>query len=551
MTPRTRPVLLSAYAARTCARAVHNDFDVTVPRPPHVVPNPHQHLLDEGVRFEEDVFARWLALDVDVLDLRGLRGEAQVTATLAALERGCPVVLGGRLPDDPAGARTGLPDVLVREADGSGYHPVDVKAHKTLSGEGAGARVSTLLEPHLAYATDAAARAKANEGDLLQLAHYWRMLQACGHQADTPWGAVVGTDAGGSQLTWFDLSQPRFTAFSRSRGKVRRSALQRYDHEHGFRVSVARTAQGRRGAPADPAPLVVPVGQAECATCRWAPVCVDTLPADDLSRRLPARLSVREHLALRRAGISTVQDLADADVAALLDSPYTAETSDVVQRERRLRTAQVEARLTRDGADLRLREGAVVDVPTSPVEVDLDMESSREGRVYLWGVLVTVDGTSTYTPFLDLHVDDPDSELALAVRCFDWLAQRYPDAVVYHYSPVEKTVTRRILGGRLSAYAGTAADPATWVDLLPTTRASFDSRGGHGLKFVATKGAGFRWRDTDPGGAQSQLWLGQARTGDRAAEQRVLEYNEDDVLATLAVRRWLRSSSTAHRGELS
>ena len=59
--------------------------------------------------------------------------------------------------------------------------------------------------------------------------------------------------------------------------------------------------------------------------------------------------------------------------------------------------------------------------------------------------------------------------------------------------------------------------------------------------------AGFAWRDDDPSGLNSQLWFAEAvhaETADprrAAARQRVLEYNEDDVIATAQLRAWLRA----------
>ena len=68
---------------------------------------------------------------------------------------------------------------------------------------------------------------------------------------------------------------------------------------------------------------------------------------------------------------------------------------------------------------------------------------------------------------------------------------------------------------------------------------------GLGLKLIAQH-AGFRWRDDDPGGLNSQLWFADAVHADdaevrAAARQRVLEYNEDDVIATSQLRAWLRA----------
>lgn len=533
-----RPVLLGGYAAKSCARVTHNRFDHTVPEQPSVVPPALQALFDLGVTHEAAVFARWLSVGGDVRDLRGLDGDKQahVAATLAALDGGAAVVLGGRLPDDPAGGRTGKPDALVRAA-GGGYHPVDVKAHKALDRKGGGALVSTLAAPALEQAAEAGEGLRWDERDLLQLAHYRRMLEAAGHAAGQAWGAIIGSE---TVLGWYDLAEPAYLTFSRSEGKRRRSALERYDHEHGFRVRVAEVARQRTGALGDPEPLVQPVGQPECLTCAWAPVCVDALPDGDLSRELRGRLSVREYLTLAGSGISTVGDLADADVPTVLAAGFASENPHVRGLAGRLRKARTSPGLARDGVVLRPRPGHAFTVPRAAVEVDLDMESDRDGRVYLWGALFTTPGGSVFHPFLDLDVHDDTTELVLATRCLDWLAEQ-TGALVYHYSPAERTVTRRIVGGTPDRHAGTPADPQQWVDLYEHTRTAFDSRAGVGLKVLATEGAGFTWRDDDPGGLQSQTWLDHARRGSTDATTRILRYNEDDVRATLAVRNWLHT----------
>jgi predicted RecB family nuclease len=342
-------------------------------------------------------------------------------------------------------------------------------------------------------------------------------------------------------LTWYDLSLTVFKTFSRSGGKTSRSALERHDHEHAFRVKVAARAMERTGAADDPPPLVEPFGQEDCQTCLWAPVCVDILPAGDLSRELRGTLSVREYLALRDQGIATIDELAGADLAALLTTEYADDTTNVHGRAARLRKAQIAAELTRDGDVLRLKPDAVVDLPETVVEIDIDMESNRDGRVYLWGLLVTVDGSSEYVAFADPGVGGVESERAVAQACFDWIAVTYPAASVYHYAHVEQHHARRILGDAIAKYAGTASSPDGWIDLLPVVRDCLESRSGLGLKIVATEAAGFHWRDEDPGGLQSQLWLEHAQAGDDEAWRRILAYNEDDVRATLAVRRFLRA----------
>ena len=71
----------------------------------------------------------------------------------------------------------------------------------------------------------------------------------------------------------------------------------------------------------------------------------------------------------------------------------------------------------------------------------------------------------------------------------------------------------------------------------------FLAAGSKRLKTVAPL-AGFNWRDPEPDGANSMVWYRAAVGSDgnppsADQKQRLLEYNEDDVLATLALRRWM------------
>ena len=96
--------------------------------------------------------------------------------------------------------------------------------------------------------------------DYVQLAHYTRMLQAAGvHPGDDAlMGAIIGSDdlgavdPSGHALVWLLLDEPLFKTFSRSKGQRKRSAIERYDHEHAFRLKVAQVARARTGGPRRP-----------------------------------------------------------------------------------------------------------------------------------------------------------------------------------------------------------------------------------------------------------------------------------------------------------
>jgi predicted RecB family nuclease len=224
----------------------------------------------------------------------------------------------------------------------------------------------------------------------------------------------------------------------------------------------------------------------------------------------------------------------------------------------------------------RARGCTEIEVPRADVEIDLDMENTADG-VYLWGTLTTLRSAAAvgvipdgYEPLIDW--DDPTgttpgAEARLLLRLQTWLDERQSLARghgltlrIYCWSGAEAAQIRRVVRSAPSGYPAmdgaltpTWADELLssplWVDLFEVFRTQVVTGGGAGLKLIAPL-AGFAWRDEDPGGDQSQLWYRMA-LDDPDAEvrdamrQRLLDYNEDDVNATLAIREWLdRDGST-------
>ena len=574
----TRPaLLLGSGAARSCPVKTSNTYDRTVPVPPAGPAGEPPPRVVAARTFEAQTLEALVQAAAGlVVDLRLLADDpaASTQACLAAMTAGAAVVVGGTLPADRDGHRSGRPDLLVRGADTPEgrptYHPGEVKAHKVLLPLRRAVRDDDVRPAALQTSTFAAPRPLAlrplegmtlrlgsREGDFLQLAHYLRMLAAAGFAPAEPLGAVVGTDTvDGAEplLVWADLSVPTVRTYSRSapEGWRLRSLLERYDHEHGLRVDVARTAARRRGEASDPAPLVQPVVVRECGHCLWWEHCRAALPDDDVSLRIDkGALDVREVLALRRHGVGTVGRLAAADLDALLPG-YLPEVTHRAGAENRLRVARRRARMLTAGVSFDRETTGPIEVPAAAVEVDLDIESAADGRIYLWGFLVhdtTSPGGRRYVAFSRFDDLDDAAEAALAVEAFRWLRTlvETSDSVrVYHYSAYEpsaiRTLAQRTGDPGLAWAAGYADD---LVDLYDVVKTHFFGAGGLGLKPIAQH-AGFRWRDDDPGGLNSQVWFGQAVHDPdpdvRArARQRVLDYNEDDVRATHALRAWLRS----------
>jgi predicted RecB family nuclease len=583
---------LGAYPATRCPVRLQYDLLPPPGTVPVEMPATQRERMEQGIAFEESVLASLARLHPDAVVVPDNWRAAE--PTLEAMVAGAPLVLGGVLPDDLDGRRSGRPDLLVR-VDG-GYLPGDVKLHGMTDRKPGPARWSSLAEPWPGSATEEPElrlKTDREHDDALQLAHYWRMLEHLGHAAPGPARGVVLDRY--ERLWWIDLDVPRRTVWWQDEPAT---WLEVYDHEFHFRRDVALHTQ-RRIDGEDLAPKVVPVWVSECGGCPWRDVCRAELVAADHVSLLPGSTYER-YLEHRRRGVLTRRDLARLDVptaiavdglteamwtrvessepvaalGAVLDRrPMVAEAlaasgvstcgelvARVDERTASYRTARVgkllpqidDARVAVAGAPHRRRGVARLGLPPAAVEVDIDMESDQDGRNYLWGILPTVAGErgdyvaiDSYDPLTD------EVEAAVFLRLLDQLAELRAEAVrlggelrIYHWTGAELTAMRRIidkaaLPGLPSRAELEATIAAEWVDLAVVHRTTVLTGRGNGLKDVAT-GIGFAWDVDDPGGDFSMLQHAAAVSGDPSAVGWLRSYNRSDVLATDAVRRWLR-----------
>lgn len=569
MREEDRPVLLGGYAAKQCPVRVQNDFSPQVPTLKWVPSAEDEARLEAGNAFEARIFLhlRDIHPEAVVVGSELTKAEA-ISMTLSAMDSEASLILGGWLPDDVEGARTGKPDILIR-ADG-GYVPADVKNHLTIGrAKKTSVQVSPLSGPAERVEVFGWTVTGHRYDDGMQLAHYTRMLQACGHHPGSDWlsAPIVGTSRISALphapedfvFVWHDLNEPLGFTFSRSRGKIRRSLLERYDHEHGFRVKVATTARRIVGAVDDPEPLVEPVGQVECNTCPYEIWCIEQMGPEDPSAAINVGgLSPREWLALRRLGVVTTSALSavDPEDPAFFDD-YFPEVTQLSQDQARARLAKaiVRAQMICDGVEIvRDGDGPVV-VPEADIEIDIDIEYDIENRVYMWGARLRSGRDETTAQYIADFVDwqplTDQSERQLAARFASWLRTQWDAATaagqslkVFHWSHPERSRLVSLLG---MAEVGDLVDLDTgvFVDLVKVFNAHFIALHGSGIKKVAPK-FGFSWRVPDPGGAISQTYLSKVRTSTdpeevKAAKEWLLSYNEDDNTAMAAIRDGMRT----------
>lgn len=597
-----------AYMAKQCPVVAHNDNDPTITVEPLPIPESLQLLFDRGLAFEEQVFVQLATLhgDAVLVDRSRPRGERE-GATATAMAAGAPLIIGGRLPEDLAGRRVGEPDILVRHRKNPlniwSYLPVDVKHHLTLNDQPdySGDEVSLLDRPSFADARPAVGSAlRPTEGDALQLAHYHRMLEACGRAAPDPIGGIIGKEL---VVAWYLLDDPLW--FS---GGRRRTTLERYDFEFDFRLDIISVAQ-KRGTDPGLDPLVVPIRIPDCETCVWWGLCGPVLEEWDDVSLLP-RIGWPQWRDLRLGGVTTREALArlnwrtadliqrGVDARTYLENAASSDPDTLVPEligRRRTKQAAVlaEAGFTTAGDAARLDRATIevaygrgdqpisslasqidmararlgphsvyrkrgvdaVVVPRADVEIDIDMENTVDGFAYLWGALVA-DGVTepTYEAFVTWQPIGPDGRepQSIFAQFWDWLSQIIAATessgrtiAVYCYSrQAEERYMRQGIGDDLDRAEAVEAFLVSdrWIDMRTVFEDQLITGDRVGLKIVAAL-AGFTWRDDDPDGAQSMVWYEQAFAGDQQARQRLLTYNEDDVRATRTLRNWMETAA--------
>ncbi|MBB3049563.1 putative RecB family nuclease [Prauserella isguenensis] len=547
-------VLLDAGVVTRCRRRVHLDNDPTMVGTQLALPDPsaeqriadaEAHRIDVSERLQaatapigddenpaapigtgdESAGTAWAVVPTDLppADRAGL--------TLTALEEGVAYIWGGLLPRDREAGRRGGIQLLVRTVDG--YVPVLVVRHRiTDPGEGARTTALTDLDPANAL-TDPDRKVRSHPRDQLRLAHTYRLLQAAGFaEPDRAIGGVIGLDA--DVVLWHDLEAGTWPGG--------RAALEEYDSRFADRLAVARAAAARDEPLAEPSRIL------ECKGCPWWPTC-----EAELKRVRDVSLVVRgeDAMELRRAGIATVDKLAALDVHDEPPIQWTGVSfSDAVS----LAKAWL--------ADLTMvRRVPEVTVSRGDVEVDIDMESFGDAGAYLWGCLLNgadIGVERGYHSFATWEPLPTDDEARSFAAFWAWLTdvRRRTDAAglqfrAYCYNALAENRWLYASAERFAGFPGVPSkaevrafvDSDEWVDLFRSVSDQFLCSHGKGLKVVAPV-AGFAWRDAEAGGEASMRWYRDAVGMDGAEpdvvqRSRLLQYNEDDVLATHALRLWI------------
>jgi predicted RecB family nuclease len=526
---------------------------------------------ERGRDFEADVLAEMVKLLPEMVILEAPDAASLEAATSEAIEHLAPVIASGRLPADHIGRRVGKPDLLVKARAG-GYRAVDIKHHMALepaveAADGLAATCSELGLPSFEDAEiDASHFARRKKSDLLQLAHYQRMLEAAGIASNdgARYGGIVGVER---CVVWYDLDAPIWRTPSSSGKQKARTTMEIYDFEFDFRLDIIAAAQDHERDPATPL-LVVPVRIGECDECPWWDHCRPQLKAGTGDVSLIPRVGwrpwsihrehgVNDRAALAALNIRTARLIAaGVDLAGLMEAtegmpPDTPIAAVPKIARRKAQVAKLEATGIVTVGDIstlhpetasysgamsslpeqidqaraalgtapvyRRRNVESISVPRADVEVDIDMENVEEG-VYLWGALLTdrKDTSSSVGErhqFVTWEALTKDVETHNFVRFWEWLSEVRRAAAAggltlraYCYNEAAENTYLRSLGSTAGVIDEVETFIASdeWVDVLRVFDSQLITGGPNGLKVVAPL-AGFSWDIDDPGGGESML----------------------------------------------
>lgn len=448
-------------------------------------PNPFVQLLwEKGSLFEREVIAD---LKLPFLDLSPYAGDEKERLTLEAMQRGDPLIYSGRIQ---AEGLLGDPDLLRKE--GAGYIAGDIKSGSGEEGPDDDRKPKVHYAVQLGLYTDILERKDLSAG---RRAFVWDI-----HGAEVPYDFQEAYGKRDPRTLWQDYQ----------------------DALHEAQAII------------DDRDKTLPAYSVACKLCYWYSACVKSLKeSDDLTMIPELGRSKRDAMydTLRSA-----TELAGVNPAAFITGKKTAfagigpDTLHKFHDRAKL--------LTTKDAKPFLR--APVTLPDHERELFFDIEVDPMRDVcYLHGFVERHGRDTTTEKFFYTFAEEPTPEAEKKAFSDAWayIKANRPCAI-YYYSKYERTLYRKLQGKYPDVCTAEEIeemfDPAHAIDLYydVVKKATEWPTWDYSIKTLA-KFLGFAWRDTHPSGAASIEWFDRwVKTSDPQVRQRILDYNEDDCIAT-------------------
>lgn len=260
------------------------------------------------------------------------------------------------------------------------------------------------------------------------------------------------------------------------------------------------------------------------------------------------RLDSRSLNGLRAEGIRTLQDMVGANIDLLPKIPYAA--------PEKLKKAQLQAKALIENKIIQI--GELDGLPETPLKLYFDIEGDPLLDLdYLFGIWVSGDPKRLYAQaenvrffedgkyFVYFLAKQPNEEEAMWQAFLKWVALLPEEYTVFHYANYEKDHLKSLI----EEYGGSPElkrFQSKLVDLLKIIEKAFIfPLYFYSIKDIAKSSfLNFKWRHQKAGGGQSVFWYEKwLETGSTEILEDIINYNEDDVLATEHLYCWLRNNS--------
>ena len=421
--------------------------------------------------------------EVMVEDLESLSLETASGETLRLMEAGVPLIYQGCLMDE---VYVGRPDLLVKREEGGSrwgsylYEAIDIKAGRGWEG---GESRKPKFKEHYAF----------------QILFYRMLLQRI-QGAVVSLGRIINIDKEVEEFDPMSFELPF------------QKALEEVTH----------LVQGDQTSE--------PVLGSHCLLCEWFRRCHKWVRAHDDPTGL--FFVGKQKFRLKEAGLQTIHDIAAMEV------------------DEYLRPAKKIPRMGKDALTrMKHRAGVMLSgkpwiqsgysFPRTARDIYFDIEDDpTQGVTYLFGLLIQgQQGAPDFQYFVARH----PSEEERTVRAFWDFVSSAGDVTYYVYSHKERSSLRQLMErydlDQTVFTTYTEREYDLYSDLI--VKYSDWPTFSYSIKQIA-KQIGFHWRDPDPSGANSIAWYNQylAHPEQEALLERILQYNEDDCRAMLAMKRF-------------
>jgi predicted RecB family nuclease len=456
-------------------------------------------LWNRGVQHEE----KTLSLIGEYLDLTDGTHEERFERTLQAMDEGVELIYQGVLKYENM---LGIPDLLRKLPDGT-YMPVDIKSGMAL--EGGDDEFGDDGKPKKHYA--------------VQLCFYNDLLKKLGF-ASHDRGKIL--DIHGGEIV-YNLKEPMGV-------RTPKTWWEFYEETKQHVEFLMKDQYPKK-----------PMKASICKMCPWYSSCKKWCEEkDDLTNIFYVGRSDRDRLN-EDLNVDTLDELLELDVDEVMtlkaqekksgnkDFLYRIGQSNSEKAIRRARLYHIEKKA------VLLKP---IEFPKVTYELFFDIEDDHTQEfVYLHGVYEKHGGNVRFLEFLATEVTD-SAEKEAWQKFWDYIRTLpQDDMAVYYFAHHEKTTYKRMQKKYPDVISADEVveffDRPTVFDLYKVVQQHTDwPLSSYSLKAIAVY-LGFEWRDDSPSGALSIQWFNEyLEKRDPAMLKRILEYNEDDCIATMVVK---------------